>query len=158
MSESSPAPLHPDESDIQPKAIQLNGNLLGLCDSLIEGRVITPPKEINALKGLEQKRLLYYVNASLELQTAVPEFPSSRPLLHSRVPNAWLNPETEIVITTVPAFSSPLIVTVYGRPRIIIPLLEKDGQGAVITLRQGSGTIDALAHCETYSFIANMSK
>lgn len=157
-SESSPTSVRLNEIDTESKFLYRNGNLLGLYDSLIEGRVLTPPKEINVLKGLEQKRLLYYINSTLELQTAVPEFPSSRPLLHSRVHSAWVNPESDIIITTVPAFSSPLIVTIYGRRRIIVPLLEKDGQGAVITLRQGSGTVDTLTYCETYSFVTNLSE
>lgn len=157
VSEAAPIAIRSDETTDLYRAIPPNTNLPGLCDSLIEGRVIAPPSGTNVLRGLEQKRLLYYINASLELQTAIPEFPSSRPLLHSRASNAWLSPETDIVITTVPTFSPPLLITVYGRARIVVPLLEKDGQGAVITIRQGSGTIDTLAHCETYNFTINLS-
>lgn len=158
LSKVPPTPTRSDETTDTPRTILPNENLLGLCDSLIEGRILAQSTDAGILVGLEQKRLLYYINASLELQTSIPEFPSSRPLLHSRTPNAWLNPETDIVITTLPAFSSPLLVTIYGKPRIIVPLLERDGQGAVITLRQGNGTIDNLAHCETYSFAINFAE
>ncbi|EFO63415.1 Hypothetical protein GLP15_3731 [Giardia lamblia P15] len=158
LSKAPPTPTRSDEIADMPRVILPNENLLGLCDSLVEGRILAQSTDTGILKGLEQKRLLYYINASLELQTSIPEFPSSRPLLHSRTPNAWLNPETDIIITTLPAFSPPLLATIYGKPRVIVPLLEKDGQGAVITLRQGYGTIDNLAHCETYNFTINFAE
>lgn len=83
------------------------------------------------MTGLERLRFQYFTHFCLSLGTAVPEFPSVRPLLFTRFRLTRVDEDADVVIATGSLSAAPFACHLNGRRRVLLGL-----EGAQGNLRE----------------------